>query len=102
MCADRKTVKQNGHQHFEKDIVTTKTLVQNEVETVSTTTYTEVIDTYTCTTVIDEEVIPTPERSLAMNQQQTTTTKTEIAKSVDSIFQRIGFNIVFVWTKKTC
>jgi hypothetical protein len=34
---DRKTVKQNGHQHFEKDIVTTKTLVQNEVETVSTT-----------------------------------------------------------------
>jgi hypothetical protein len=79
---DRKTVKQNGHQHFEKDIVTTKTLVQNEVETVSTTTYTEVIDTYTCTTVIDQEVIPTPERSLAMNQQQTT--KTEISKSVDS------------------
>lgn len=80
----RNTVKQNGHQHFEKDIVTTKTLFQNEVETVSTTTYTEVIDTYTSTTVIDNEVVPTPERSLAMNQQQTTTTKTEISKSVDS------------------
>ncbi|VDI49418.1 abnormal spindle-like microcephaly-associated protein [Mytilus galloprovincialis] len=78
-----KMSKQNGHLHIEKDIITTETIVQDEVETVSTTKITEVVDTYTCTIIDDKQVIHSPERSTSLKEHHTTT-KTEVSKTVDS------------------
>ncbi|XP_063422495.1 abnormal spindle-like microcephaly-associated protein homolog [Mytilus trossulus] len=78
-----KMSKQNGHLHIEKDIITTETIVQDEVETVSTTKITEVVDTYTCTIIDGKQVIHSPERSTSLKEHHTTT-KTEVSKTVDS------------------